>query len=57
MLDCNKVDYFKIDLRTIHQIERFEVQNSKKNSEEGLTEPSSQTPPPALYRASPSIRA
>ena len=26
---CNKVDYFKIYLSTIHQIERFEVRNSK----------------------------
>ena len=25
LLHCNKVDYFKIYLSTIHQIERFEV--------------------------------
>ena len=30
LLHFNEVDYFKIYLSTIHQIERFEVQNSKK---------------------------
>ena len=29
LLHCNKVDYFKISLSSIHQVERFEVQNSK----------------------------
>ena len=39
------------------QIELFEVQNSKNFLGSGVTEPSPQTPPPALSRASPSIRA
>ena len=30
LLHYNKVDYFKISLLTIYQIERFEVRNSKK---------------------------
>ena len=38
LLHCNKVDYFKIYLSTIHQIERFEVKNFR-----GLTKPLPQT--------------
>ena len=38
LLHCNKVDYFKIDLSSIHHIKRIEVQNSQKIGEE-LTEP------------------
>ena len=30
LLYIAKMDYFKIYFSTIHQIERFEVQNSKK---------------------------
>ena len=30
LLDCKQVDYSKIYLSTIHRIEQFEVQNSKK---------------------------
>ena len=52
LLHCNKVDYFKISLSTIHQIEQFEIQNSKKFPGKGLPSPS-----PAFYQASPFFRA
>ena len=48
-----EVDYFKIFVSTIHQIEWFETWNSKKILGEPLPRPLS----PALSRAFPSIRA
>ena len=46
--------YFKISPSTIHQIEPFEVRNSKSFLGRGSPSPSPD-PPPALSRASPSI--
>ena len=50
------VDYSKIFVSIIHQIERFEVRNSNHFLERGSPSPLSR-PIPALSRASPSIRA
>ena len=49
VLHRNKVDYFKIYLSTIHQIERFEVQNSKNIPGRGSPSPLPRPPPPRSF--------